>query len=95
MKKDFVEITCPVWGPDAAMFASVIDQGIDSHLEAFTKSKFAFKDVPVFGGFYQKRYVYNFHIDELKLLVRRLEELGTEDGDSWADNIRDLEEFPK
>lgn len=100
--KQFVEITCRQGSNDASLFETVVNVGIDSHLEAFTKSKFSFKDTAV-----GLRLVCQFHISELPLLVRRLTELSAElseqDGDesqyeaidAWAYDIQELPEYPK
>ena len=83
--KDFVEITCRIGGSDAKLFTDVVNQGIDSYLEAFTKSRF---------GNSGDRLVLNFHRDELPLLVRRLEEINSPDAAAWAEDIRGLPEYP-
>lgn len=88
-KKEFIEITCLLGSLDDKMFTKVVNRGIDSHLQAFTKSKFKFKINPPMS-----RLVLNFHISELPLLVRRLEEMGTESADTWAQDIKDLPEYP-
>ena len=79
---EFFEITSPVNSEDAQMFVSIINQGIDSHLEGFTQSKFDTKDSTL-----GKRYHFNFHKTELPILLRRLRELGTEEAMQWADDI--------
>jgi hypothetical protein len=84
--KEYLEITTPLGGGDFDIFKTVVNQGIDSHLEAFTKSKFE--------GFMQdgqKRMCFNFHKSEVPILLRRLEEMGNEEADSWASDIRDSE----
>lgn len=75
---EFFEITTPIGSADDKMFVDVVNQGIDSRLEGFTKSKFS-----TIGN----RRVFNFHNSELPILTRRLRELGTEEGESWADDI--------
>lgn len=84
---DFFEITAPVNSEDAEMFVRIVNQGIDSHLEAFTKSKFDVRQ-----GTLGTRRSFNFHKDELPILLRRLRELGTEEGDQWADDIENYDE---
>ncbi len=84
--KEYLEITTPLGGSDFELFKKVVNQGIDSHLEGFTKSKF--------DGFMQdgqKRMCFNFHKSEVPILLRRLEEMGDESADSWASDIRDSE----
>lgn len=82
-----VTIGCYVGGSDYQMFLKVWNQGIDAHLEAFTKSKHKYYD----NG---RRLQLIIDISELPLLVRRLEELGTLEADGWASDIRELEEYP-
>ncbi len=93
-KKEFVEITCLVRSSDDLLFTEMINQGIDSRLEAFTKSEFSVRSKKV-GDVDCSRRVLNFHVTELPLLVRRLEERGDDFAQQWADDIRELEEFPK
>lgn len=66
---------------DYTIFADVINQGIDGHLEAFTKSDFSQSD---------GRAYFNFHVNELSILLRRLNELeddGNDEAGRWADDI--------
>ncbi len=74
-----MEITTPVFTSDFELFKQVINQGIDSHLEAFTKSRF-----------YQEgdRYHFDFDKSEVHILIRRLEGIGTDDALSWSDDIQ-------
>ena len=58
-----LEITCRHITEDSDLFISVINQGIDARLEAFTKSKFRRED---------GRLYLSFHPDEVPLLLRRL-----------------------
>lgn len=83
---EFFEITLPIGSEDDQMFVGVVNQGIDSSLEAFTKSKFDVRQ-----GSLGARRVFNFHKSELPILLRRLRELGTEEGDSWADDIENYD----
>lgn len=64
MKSEFFEITCYVGGPDDKLFISIVNQGIDAHLEAFTQSKFSVESRPPFG---HQRRVLNFHRSELPI----------------------------
>lgn len=67
--QEFLSITCPIGMGDFKMFVSVVNKGIDSHLEAFTKSQFGVQDND------NGRFVFNFHRSELHILIRRLEEM--------------------
>lgn len=81
-KDDFFKISVRTQSDDFKLFAfEVVNQGIDSHLEAFTKSEFK-EDQKQFG-----RFNFNFHRSELPILIRRLRELETEESESWADDI--------
>jgi hypothetical protein len=79
---EFFPITIPLGSSDIKIFKNVIDKGIDSHLEGFTKSKFSSKD---------GRLVLNFHNSELPILIRRLKEMYDETGEeeylTWAEDI--------
>ncbi len=71
-------ISCSSYGSDYLMFVKVVNQGIDSHLEAFTKSKFQDSGT---------RLTLEFADSELPILVRRLRELGTAQAVQWANDI--------
>lgn len=79
---DWFPIGTPLGSPDFKLFAGIVNQGIDSHLEGFTKSEFNRKG---------DRFLFNFHTSEIPILLRRLRELGTEEGDMWADDIENYE----
>lgn len=84
MGEPFVPITIPTNNKsDLNLFYSVINQGIDSSLEGFTKSKFGVKHTSI-----GKRIVLNFHRDELPILIRRLEKIGTEEALNWAEDLK-------
>lgn len=87
---EFFKITVRIQSEDFKMLAyEIVNQGIDSHLEAFTESKF-FEDEKEKG-----RFVFNFHRKELPILIRRLKELETETADQWADDIESTLEEEK
>lgn len=72
MNDEFFSISCYVHSSGARLFTKIINQGIDSRLEAFVKSKFSVR---------AERLYLDFHADELSILLRRL-------GDSdWVDDI--------
>lgn len=86
---EYLHIDTPAGGGNYNMFVSLVNQGIDSHLEGFTKSKFQ-----LFMQDGQKRMSFDFHKSELPVLLRRLDELGengNEEADSWASDIRQSE----
>ena len=71
---------------DYDLFSGIINQGIDAHLEAFTKSTFEVK-----GQRHGCRLYMAFDESELPILLRRLRELGTDEADQWADDIENYE----
>lgn len=81
-------ITTPIGSDDYELFKGIINQGIDAHLEAFTSSKFEEKLVND-----QPRLVMHFNVSELPILVRRLEEIDTEEAESWAFDIKETDEY--
>mgnify|MGYP003146791267 CR=1 FL=1 len=68
--KNNLDISCTTISDDYQIFKSVIDQGIDSRLEAFTKSKFEIKKEYLVSRLYME-----FDESEIQILLRRLEEL--------------------
>ena len=79
-----LKITCPRVSADARLFISVVNEGIDSRLEGFTKSAFKW-DV-------NGRLVLSFHPDEIQILLRRLCEIYDADQDNehvglWIEDI--------
>lgn len=81
---EFLKIETPIGSQDDQLFINVVNQGIDSHLEGFTKSKFNVNDTSI-----GKRRAFNFHKEEIPVLVRRLEEIGTDEAIQWAEDIKD------
>lgn len=79
---DYLDISIPVISGEIQLFIDVVNQGIDSRLEGFTKSIFTNDD---------NRHWLFFHVDELPILIRRLCELEDEDEEeeagSWAVDI--------
>lgn len=65
-------------GNDRRIMSLIINQGIDSRLEAFTKSEFRISNSRLFCW---------IHVSELSILLRRLLELQKDDADSLADDI--------
>jgi hypothetical protein len=83
--KDFISIGTPVNSKDYDLFKSIVNQGIDSHLEGFTQSQFFFDC----GKFH-----FHFHKSEKHILIRRLETLISEtDRESDSDDIEYLENW--
>lgn len=72
------EITIPLGSTDLEIFIAVVNQGIDSRLEGFTRSEFTDNGT---------RAILNFDETELPILIRRLVELNTDEADFWADDI--------
>lgn len=71
MKMSFV-------GKDRKNVIEAVNQGIDSRLEGFTRSKFSDNG---------HRLTSEVHPEELQVLVRRLTESGDEDAELLADDI--------
>ena len=87
MENEFLKISVGNWSQDFSLFRDIINQGIDAHLEAFTKSKFKMKDAPPFG----QRLDMEFHQDEKKILLRRLDEIGSDEASQWLEDILGLD----
>lgn len=103
-QSDFFRISIPFGSKtDVKIFTDVVNQGIDSRLEAFTRSRFSRSDGELGGS----RLVLEFHRSELPLLVRRLREYGEanydekDDGgeglgasaERWAEDIAEHDEY--
>jgi hypothetical protein len=84
---NFIEIEVHPTSKDFKIFKKVVDAGIDSNLEAFTKSKFGYRNYESIG----KKAYFNFHKSEKNILLRRLNDLfnKTDDEDvySWIEDI--------
>lgn len=80
--KNFFDIQTPYSSKDYEMLKKVVNMGIDSHLEAFTKSEF--KKSPYDNG----KFMFNFHVSELPLLLRRLNDLYEETGDDDYESLK-------
>jgi len=83
---EFLPISTPAGSPDDKLFTDVVKQGIDSHLEGFTKSKFEIKNAS--NG---NRRIFNFHKSEIPILLRRLEGIGTEEALQWKEDIQNYD----
>ena len=77
-----LHISVPYASDDYTMFKLAIDQGIDSHLEGFTKSTFKLE-----SGSFGARLEIDLDRDEIPTMVRRLREQYSDIADSWADDI--------
>lgn len=80
-----MKISCSLVTEDYSLFLTVINQGIDSHLEGFTKSCFNIDKS-------DKRLLMNFDKSEIHILLRRLREQGTEYANEWADDIENCKD---
>lgn len=86
-QSDFFRISIPVGNKnEIKIFTDVVNQGIDSHLEAFTRSRFSREEET--PGW--PRLVLEFHRSELPLLVRRLREYGEANYDEKDENSRGI-----
>ena len=64
---NLLQINCRQGSQDFDLFLSIVNQGIDSRLEAFTKSVFQLQPK-------ENRINFCFHQDEMQILIRRLTE---------------------
>ena len=80
-KGHFIDINTPIGSFDFNLFKNIVNQGIDSHLQGFTRSNF-FPDPSN-----KNRFNFYFHKDELEILFRRLEENGQEEYLIWKNDI--------
>lgn len=87
--RDYLPITAPVGSPDDQLFSEIIKQTTDANLEGFTKSKFEIKNA--LDG---NRKIFNFHREEVPILLRRLEELGTPEALKWKEDIEKYQDTP-
>jgi len=85
-ENEFLPISAPEGSPDDKLFMDIVNQGIDSSLEGFTKSKFEIKN-----GSLGNRRIFNFHKSELPIVLRRLEDMGTPEAQQWKQDIEDYE----
>ncbi len=74
---------------DKKLFMAIWNQGIDAHLEAFTRSTFSEENKgPIYGTWWH----FAFHPDEIRILVRRLREVEgaqSEQAEAWASDIEE------
>lgn len=83
--KEFISIGTPINSKDYDLFKSIVNMGIDSHLQAFIKSQFFFDC---------DKFYFHFHRSEKKILLRRLNILIDEtDRESDSDDIEYLENW--
>lgn len=85
----FFPIETPIGSNDYKLFEKIVNQGIDSSLEGFTKSKFG--KSPHFDN----KALFNFSKDELPILLRRLEQDGSEEALDWKQAIEDSNNTPE
>ena len=89
MNKEYLDISCVVSSNDFKIFEKVINQGIDSHLQGFIKSKFEIKK-----DYLVNRLYMQFHKSEINILVRRLKELNdiefSENVFCWIEDIKNM-----
>lgn len=82
---NFFPIETPYDSKDYKIMKDVVNMGIDSHLEGFTKSEF--KKSP----HWTNKFLWNIHDSELPILYRRIEALYAENGDEdYMDFLEDI-----
>lgn len=81
-----LDITIPIIYKDFDLFKSIVNQGIDARLTAFTKSKFHQNKVE------PAMFDFCFHEDEMEILMRRLSELAevNELANGWLNDILEI-----
>ena len=93
--KDYISIGTPVNSGDYNLFSSIVNIGIDSHLEAFTNKSYFFFDC---GKFH-----FHFHRSEKHILLRRLNDLlakAVDNNDAeyleqWIEDITNYDQLVK
>ena len=80
-----LDISCYIGSDDYRLFESIVNQGIDARLEAFTKSNFKVDED-------EKRLYMDIDTSELSVFMRRLSKVAEDDSnaDLWEDDILDL-----
>ena len=73
-----LDISCNIFTEDFELFKNIVNQGIDSYLTMFGKSKFYRR---------KDRFFFDFDESEIEILLRRLSNENTEIADSWIDDI--------
>ena len=81
--ENYIDISCRKWTKDCKLFESIINQGIDARLTAFTKSHFSYDG---------SRLNMDFHKDEMEILMRRLWDRSDYDdnADQWENDLLDI-----
>ena len=81
-----LDITIPIIYKDFDLFKSIVNQGIDARLTAFTESRF-YQDKEDLS-----RFVFVFHWSEMEILMRRLSELAevNELANGWLNDILEI-----
>lgn len=88
---DFLEIEVHPASDDFRLFESLVNQGIDSHLEGFTLSKFGYRRYDSIGV----RAFFHFHRSEVPILIRRLKiALDSDYGQLALGWLADIENCP-
>lgn len=83
---EFFTLSFLIGSDDFNTIVTVVNQGIDSRLEGFTKSSLVTSGKHI--GKFPIYYLHcNFHSSELQILLRRLLELETESAEMLADDI--------
>ena len=77
-----LDISCYAGSDDMRLFKSIINQGIDARLEAFTKSKFVYVELGT-------RLHMDIEASEIPIFLRRLNEIAEYDdnADGWETDI--------
>lgn len=79
--KDFFPIETTYDSEDYKLMKNVVNKGIDSNLEAFTKSKFGKSHN------FNNKFLFDIHISELPILYRRLKNLADKTGNEDYESL--------
>jgi len=80
-----LDISCYIGSEDFELFKNIVNQGIDSRLEAFIKSNFKVNET-------ERRLYMDIDTNEISLFMRRLSKIAEDDNnaDQWEDDILDI-----
>jgi len=86
MYDNFFEITCYKGKRDARLFLDVLGEGvIGMNFGMFCDNPESFEKSGHVSG--HNRLFFSFHKSEIQLLLRRLQEIDTQEADSWVTDI--------
>ena len=81
VEANFLPIETPYGSSDYKLFEKIVNQGIDSNLNRFVKSKFEKSKN------FDNKFLFNFNKEEIPILLQRLENEGSDEAFSWKEDI--------